>query len=146
MTEKTFRKILSANDVGATGGHQAGILIPKSETELLAFLPPLDASIKNPDAWINCLDESGAMRRFRFVYYNNRLHDATGTRNEYRITYMTGYFRETEARPGHTIELSREEGKRHYTVRIIREQIETPAKEEEQIFRIKLKSSWRRVH
>lgn len=146
MIKKTFLKTLSANDVGATGGHQAGILIPKSETDLLDFLPALDCSIKNPDAWISCLDESGTMWRFRFVYYNNRLHDPSGTRNEYRITYMTRYFREAEARPGDTIELSREEGKSHYTVRIIDERIEAPPKDEQQIFRIKIKSSWRRVH
>ena len=52
MTNRTVSKTLSANDVGATGGHQGGILIPKSEAELLLFLPALDPKVKNPDAWI----------------------------------------------------------------------------------------------
>lgn len=144
MSTKIFRKILSANDVGATGGHQAGILIPKSESELLAFLPKLDSSVKNPDAWLDCLDESQTMRRFRFVYYNNRLHDVTGTRNEYRITYMTRYFKEMKARAGDIIELSRNQGQDHYRVQILHE---SPAPQDEELtVRIKIKSSWSRGH
>lgn len=145
MTNKTFSKILSANDVGATGGHQGGILIPKSESELLAFLPPLDQAIKNPDAWIECEDESGAVRRFRFVYYNNKLHDENGTRNEYRITYMTRYFREVGAREGDSLEISRNEGDTRYVVRVVRAQKERVI-EEQGAYRIKISSAWRRVH
>ena len=33
MTSKTFRKTLSANDVGTTGGHMGGILIPTAHRE-----------------------------------------------------------------------------------------------------------------
>lgn len=145
MTNKTFSKTLSANDVGATGGHQGGILIPKSETELLAFLPPLDRTIKNPDAWIECEDEGGTVRRFRFVYYNNKLHDENGTRNEYRITYMTRYFREVGAREGESLEISQNEGGTRYVIRVVRAQEERVA-EEEGAYRIKISSGWRRVH
>ena len=143
MTKRTFSKILSANDVGATGGHQGGILIPKSEAELLAILPELDPAIKNPDAWIECTDEGGKLRRFRFVYYNNKLHDPTGTRNEYRITYMTGYFKEMVAQEGEAFEISRNEGDAGYEIRIVRSK-EVPVEHQE--VRIKLKSAWRRVH
>lgn len=146
MTKKSFSKTLSANDVGATGGHQGGILIPKSEAELLAFLPPLDSAIKNPDAWIDCLDDVETMRRLRFVYYNNRLHDHGGTRNEYRITYLTSYFREVGAREGDTFEISRAEGEPHYIIRIVRAYAEPDEPEEEQVSRIKITSSWRRIH
>lgn len=145
MTNKTFSKTLSANDVGATGGHQGGILIPKSETELLAFLPFLDRTIKNPDAWIECEDENGTVRRFRFVYYNNKLHDEKGTRNEYRITYMTRYFREMAARAGESLEISRDDANTRYAIRIVRAQEERVA-EEEGVYRIKISSGWRRVH
>ncbi len=31
MTKTAFSKTLSANDVGAAGGHMGGILIPKGE-------------------------------------------------------------------------------------------------------------------
>lgn len=34
-SEKGFCKFLSANDTGATGGHQSGILISKSAAEML---------------------------------------------------------------------------------------------------------------
>jgi Restriction endonuclease EcoRII, N-terminal len=147
MTKKTFSKTLSANDVGATGTHQGGILIPKSEAELLSFLPPLDPAIKNPDAWIECIDEVGSLRRFRFVYYNNKLHDPKGTRNEYRITYMTSYFREMCASEGDTFEISRVDGKARYAIRVVRllaDSIEP--KEQDSVFRIKISSGWRRVH
>lgn len=146
MTKKTFSKTLSANDVGATGGHQGGILIPRSEAELLSFLPPLDPSIKNPDAWIECVDESGTLRRFRFVYYNNKFHDAKGTRNEYRITYMTSYFREMGAVEGEALEISKHKDSTNYAIRVVRP-VEEPANQEvEQSVRIKITSSWRRVH
>lgn len=43
-----IRKTLSANDVGATGAHQAGILIPKNP-KILAFFPSLDKSVKESE-------------------------------------------------------------------------------------------------
>ena len=98
-----FEKVLSRNDTGENGSHQAGILVPKSDRELLSFFPPLDPSIKNPDASINCTDEDGRHWRFRFVYYNNRYHDEGGTRDEYRITWMTKYFRAIGAFAGQTV-------------------------------------------
>jgi hypothetical protein len=44
MSIQTYEKQLTANDTGETGAHQAGIHIPKSQKDLLSFLPPLDAS------------------------------------------------------------------------------------------------------
>ncbi|HHT8834793.1 EcoRII N-terminal effector-binding domain-containing protein [Burkholderia cenocepacia] len=173
---RTFCKTLSANDVGATGAHQAGILVPKSEQELLDFLPQLDSAVKNPDAWIECVDEAGMHHRFRFVYYNNRLHDATGTRNEYRITYMTRYFKAAGASEGDTFEISRSDGKTPYKIRVVPhaqvvpdqntpvanrglaiEAVSSVMQASDELkkltknpngqgFRIKLTSAWRRVH
>ncbi|HGM6823643.1 TPA: EcoRII N-terminal effector-binding domain-containing protein [Serratia marcescens] len=147
--KKTFSKSLSANDVGATGAHQAGILVPKSDSELLAFFPSLDPSIKNPDAWIECVDEDGIGRKFRFVYYNNKLHDPTGTRNEYRITYMTRYFREIGAKEGDILEISRDVTSLIYSIRIKNKSEETvklTVMNDESPVRIKITSGWRRVH
>jgi hypothetical protein len=146
MIKQAFSKILSANDVGATGGHQGGILIPKSEGELLSFLPSLDPSVKNPDAWIECIDEDGVLRKFRFVYYNNKLHDPSGTRNEYRITYMTAYFRDAGAREGDVFEISRASPDAPYSIKVVPSQGSHAEPECNQQVRIKIKSAWRRIH
>lgn len=145
MKKKSFSKTLSANDIGRTGTHQAGILVPKADKELLAFFPSLDARVKNPDAWIVCTDDGGNERKFRFVYYNNKLHDEKGTRNEYRLTYMTRYLKAIRAEAGDALEFSREDGAASYSIRLVKK----PAAVVEQgdgPVRIKITSVWRRVH
>jgi len=143
MSSEKFRKRLSANDVGTTGGHQGGVLIPKGEKELLTMLPALDQDIKNPDAWIECIDETGRTLKFRFVYYNNRLHDPGGTRNEYRITHMTSWFRDVGAREGDEFEISRASFGNQYLIGLRPKDTEEP--EPNQGVRIRL-TAWRRVH
>ncbi|MBA4750776.1 MAG: restriction endonuclease [Sphingopyxis sp.] len=118
MTLQSYEKPLTANDTGETGGHQAGIHIPKSQTDLLALLPPLDPDVKNPDAWLEMADDSGTVWRFRYIYYNNSLHDSGGTRDEYRITHMTGFFRALGARAGDTLTLSGQPGAFRYTIAV----------------------------
>lgn len=143
MSIEKFRKRLSANDVGTTGGHQGGVLIPKGESELLAMLPFLDPDVKNPDAWIECVDDTGHRLKFRFVYYNNRLHDPGGTRNEYRITHMTSWFRDVGAREGDEFEISHAGVGNQYAIGIRpkdAEEVDT-----DQGIRIRL-TRWRRVH
>lgn len=142
MTKLSFRKLLSANDVGATGGHQAGVLIPKAETDLLRLLPNLDPHIKNPSVMIDFLDETGTVNRFRFVYYNNKLHDKTGTRNEYRITGMTAWFREKNAQAGDFIEISGVPKTNQYFMKIVSEEIKV---NENEPAKIQLRG-WRRVY
>jgi hypothetical protein len=146
MTVRTFIKTLSANDVGATGSHMAGILVPKGDGDLLAFLPQLDAGVLNPSAWISCLTPDGTTLQLRFVYYNNRLHVPTGTRNEYRITHLTGFLREAGAREGDVFEISREHGRDFYMIRVIHVASAEREADDEGPVRIKLTSSWRRVH
>jgi hypothetical protein len=85
-----IEKILSANDIGATGAHQAGILVPKQK-QILDFFPKLDPSIKNPRTTINFKDSSGQNWKLNFIYYNNKFFG--GTRNEYRLTAMTVFFK-----------------------------------------------------
>lgn len=148
MKHTAFLKALSANDVGATGAHQAGIHIPKTNVELLAFLPRLDAGIKNPSAWIDCIDEGGLERRFRYVYYNNALHDADGTRNEYRITYMTEYFRDVGACEGDALEISRGAKDQNYRLKLIRRAVSSvlTQTDEGDGVRIRIRTRWSRVH
>ncbi|MBD3666188.1 EcoRII N-terminal effector-binding domain-containing protein [Sulfitobacter aestuariivivens] len=144
MSRQTFRKTLSANDVGSTGGHQAGILIPKGEKELLGILPNLDPGTKNPDAWLDCIDDEGHEFRFRFVYYNNKFHDDGGTRNEYRVTHMTSWFRDVGAREGDEFEISKDESEARYSIRIQPKASDVTDTDEE-VVRIRL-TKWRRVH
>lgn len=119
MAIKTFEKQLTANDTGESGAHQAGIHVPKSQTELIAFLPPLDASVKNPDAWIACRDEEGVTWNFRYIHYNNSLHDSGGTRDEYRITHMTAFFRAVGAKARDIFRISGEKGAPFYRIAVL---------------------------
>lgn len=97
MTEKTISKILSANDTGETGGHQAGLLIPKEE-RILSFFPTLDKTKLNPRSHLQFQDMDGRFWEFAFIYYNNKFFN--GTRNEYRLTRMTRYIRQAGLRAG----------------------------------------------
>jgi len=85
-----IEKILSRNDTGETGGHQAGILVPKNPS-IISFFPELDNETKNPRKKLYFIDSLGEVWLFNFIYYNNMFFG--GTRNEYRLTGMTRYFR-----------------------------------------------------
>lgn len=104
-------KILSANDLGLTGAHQAGLFIPKYP-RILNFFPKLDSSTKNPRRFIHFLDENGEYHRFCFIYYNSRKLGC-GTRNEYRLTCMTGYMRACNLKVGDTVVFSLKDGEYH---------------------------------
>lgn len=97
-------KILSMNDTGETGGHQAGILVPKGG-EVLRFFPDLGNDEKNPRCVMYFRDEVGEIWKLNFIYYNNRFFDEKGTRNEYRLTGMTAYFRQHSLKAGDSIVL-----------------------------------------
>ncbi len=104
--ERGIAKCLSANDLGRTGSHQAGILIPK-RGDLLSFFPPLDPDEENPrvalEAIVQGSDESFLLT---FVYYNKKLHGA-GTRNEFRLTGLTRPLRVLAASVGDTLIIRR---------------------------------------
>ena len=97
-------KVLSMNDTGETGGHQAGILVPKGG-EILKFFPDLGNKEKNPRVVMYFLDDSGKTWKLNFIYYNNKFFDSKGTRNEYRLTGMTAFFRENDLHAGDSITL-----------------------------------------
>ena len=100
MKTQVVEKVLSANDTGETGGHQSGILVPKDPV-ILGFFPRLDASVKNPRAVLKVLDHTGRQWSFNFIYYNNRFFG--GTRNEFRLTGMTDFFREFNLKAGDAV-------------------------------------------
>lgn len=103
---KKISKLLSLNDTGESGAHQAGILVPK-EQEILSFFPKLDKDTKNPREDLLFQDESGYQWKFTFIYYNNKFYG--GTRNEFRLTGMTRFFRENNLKAGDELFLSSEE-------------------------------------
>jgi len=99
-------KTLSANDVGETGGHQAGILVPK-DLSILSFFPTLNPKEKNPRVTLVFREGDGITRwDFNFIYYNNAFFG--GTRNEYRLTCMTKYLRVRNAQVGDNVILSKD--------------------------------------
>ena len=100
-------KPLSANDVGLTGAHQAGILVPKDE-RILQFFPRLVESSKNPSKIISChVLDLDMHAEFRFVHYNNKVVEG-GTRDEYRLTRMTAVLRDLNARVGDVLIFSKD--------------------------------------
>lgn len=104
MRPKRISKVLSSNDTGETGGHQAGILIPKG-SDVLEFFPELNREEKNPRTYLYFIDDVDKRWKFNFIYYNNKFFG--GTRNEYRLTGMTAYIRQNNLKTGDTIILSR---------------------------------------
>lgn len=108
----SISKKLTANDIGANGSHQAGILVPKDK-EILAFFPDLGCEEKNPRENINFFDDHGERWSFTFIYYNNKFFDEHGTRNEYRLTGMTRYLRRAHAVVGDIIVLERNDDFRY---------------------------------
>jgi hypothetical protein len=98
-------KVLSANDTGETGAHQAGILVPK-EPRILSFFPKVDCSIRNPRHHLVFHDSEGQRWEFAFIYYNNVFFG--GTRNEYRLTRMTPYIKSVGLKCGDRIILRRD--------------------------------------
>lgn len=102
---RAIEKLLSTNDLGANGTHQGGMLIPKNG-ELLSFFPKLDSVAVNPRVVLYFTDHLDQRWKFNFIYYNNKLRG--GTRNEYRLTGMTSFFRSGNLKVGDCIILKRE--------------------------------------
>jgi hypothetical protein len=92
-------KVLTANDTGETGSHQAGIHIPKHIVRL-SFFPELDEESFNPECLIETLVEPvGRRLAVRYVHYNGKLTGANG-RDEYRITRTPRILDMVSARTG----------------------------------------------
>lgn len=114
MNEKrptAITKELSRNDTGETGGHQAGILVPR-DPAILPFFPELDSSEYNPRIHLTFCDSTGDKWDFAFIYYNNRFYG--GTRNEYRLTRMTPFIKAHNLKAGDILTLSRDENNLYY--------------------------------
>lgn len=101
-------KILSANDIGDTGGHQAGITVPKTGP-MVVFFPRLNAGEPNPRATLRAIDfHTNELFRLEFIYYNKKLL-GQGTRNEYRLTGLSKFLKRHNAVVGDILRIEREE-------------------------------------
>ncbi|GGK07444.1 hypothetical protein GCM10007084_33210 [Parabacteroides faecis] len=74
----SFLKLITANDVGATGAHQAGFHLPKNSWKLFFDSPGIKGYNKDKYVIINW--GNGLNTQSRAIYYGK------GTRNEYRLT------------------------------------------------------------
>lgn len=77
-SDLAFTKFIMPNDVGATGGHQAGFHIHKNSWSL--FFDKEGTKGKNKDSFITIKWQDDFETSSRFIYYG------VGTRNEYRLT------------------------------------------------------------
>jgi hypothetical protein len=78
QSEIAFTKYITANDTGATGGHQAGFHIHKNSWNLFFDTPGEKG--QNKDKFITIKWQDDFETESRFIYYG------VGTRNEYRLT------------------------------------------------------------
>jgi Restriction endonuclease EcoRII, N-terminal. len=134
---RAIEKTLSTNDLGANGTHQGGMLIPKGG-DLLSFFPALDSTAVNPRVVIYFTDESAQKWKFSFIYYNNKFRG--GTRNEYRLTGMTAFFRSGNLKIGDRIIFKRRDDE--YTIQY-RRQDASEKTTSDGIVRLVLNSEWR---
>ncbi len=110
-------KTLSSNDVGSTGGHQSGVVIPKKIAKQ-GFFPELNSSIVNPRQQLDAVVEStGKNLRLNYIYYNGKLHK-TSTRNEYRLTGISSFLKDSSAQEGDRLVITKV-GDLRYKLRVI---------------------------
>jgi len=115
----SFAKVLTKNDTGETGGHQAGIAVPKANTELLSFFPFLNPREFNPDSWLYCTDIDGQEWEMRYIYYNGKtFNPPKSTRNEYRITHMTKFLTKWMAKTGDVVIFKKTSKENHFQISI----------------------------
>ena len=111
-------KVLTPNDLGLNGTHQAGICVPR-KAALLEVFPPLNPKLKNPREILRVTAEpTGEEWEFCYIYYNNRFFG--GTRNEYRLTGTTPFLRKVRATVGDEIAFE-QLGRYRYRTWLIRE-------------------------
>jgi len=84
QSEIAFSKYITANDTGATGGHQAGYHMSKNSWPLFFKEPGVKGEIKDLHITIKWQDDFET--ESRYIYYGQK------TRNEYRLTrYGKGF-------------------------------------------------------
>lgn len=110
-------KILSENDIGINGSHQAGFLVPKLFIKEGLFQKLSDTEM-NPRLKLKFIDlKDGSDVFLNYIYYNNKFFG--GTRHEYRLTGLTRWIKNHGLQPGDSIQVSRV-SKFDYTIEIMK--------------------------
>lgn len=119
-----IRKELTSNDLGRTGSHQVGIVVPK-RFALSTFFPLLPYDDVNPRRVVNFVDEeTGQQVITNFIYYNNKRRGKT--RDEFRMTGIATYCRSKCAEVGDSLIMKTlDDGRRTLSVLRNREPLET---------------------
>lgn len=85
-------KRLSGNDTGLTGGHQAGVYLPRAFFE--TGIPEINTTeAYNPRVKIECIFpvHSGMTAELSAIYYNSRYFPERGLRKKYNEFRLTGW-------------------------------------------------------
>ena len=98
-----LKKSLSANDLGRTGSHQVGVVIPKN-LAMSSFFPTLPYEEVNPRRILTFADsDTGETISVNFIYYNNKRRGKS--RDEFRMTGISAYCRSRGAEVGDILEM-----------------------------------------
>ena len=131
-------KQLTANDLGRTGGHQAGLHVPK-DSPLIRFICNESRVEENPRVTLNlCDEETGYICSATLIYYNNALRG--GTRDEFRLTGTTTFLKSLGAEVGDEVVLKMEDGET-FLVSLVKQNIAESNENDEGL--IKLNGKWR---
>lgn len=119
-----IRKELTPNDLGRTGSHQVGIVVPK-RFALSTFFPLLPYDDVNPRRVLSFTDEeTGQQVLTNFIYYNNKRRGKT--RDEFRMTGIATYCRSKSAEVGDSLVMKLlDDGRRTLAVLRVSEPMET---------------------
>lgn len=146
--KESYAKPLSRNDLGLTGSHQAGICVPRTNLGLINFFPELNVNEVNPDTWIECIDPNGKIWEMRYIYYNGKRHGVS-TRDEYRITYMTKFFRTWGATEHSSVVFTSTDNPKTFRIAIEGSSMAGPVRadlSDSESPRTVILSKWRRIH
>lgn len=106
-----IQKLLTSNDLGLTGSHQVGVVVPK-KVAMGGFFPVLPYESTNPRRIVVFYDATTNQKiSINFIYYNNKLRG--GTRDEFRITGIAAHCRIRGAKVDDILEMALyEDGRR----------------------------------
>ncbi len=139
MNPVEIHKVLSANDVGLTGGHQSGILVPKSIIKT-DFFPALPKEIANPRTRVALSDAGEDIELVATLIYYNGREMGHSTRSEFRLTGIASYLKKLNAKVGDTLVFKSTNNPRSFAVTLHHQGSNIQVSED--VVRISLSGNW----